>query len=74
LKLQGASMSSPDAAYNYTLALRGSFVHADDSMQDLGADREGNSVVSMHLLSQYDSTGGVDVNYLVTNTLTSFPA
>ena len=73
LKLQGASMAAPDAAYNYTIALQGSFVHADDSMQDLGADRDGNSVVSMHLLSQYDSTGGVDVNYLVTNILTSFP-
>jgi len=74
LKLQGASLAAPDAAYNYTIALQGSFVHADDSMQDLGADRDGNSVVSMHLVSQYDPTGGVDVNYLVTNILTSFPA
>jgi hypothetical protein len=73
LKLQGASMASPDAAYNYTIALRGSFVHADDSMEEIGADRDGNSILSMHLVSQYDSTGGIDVNYLVTNTLTSFP-
>jgi hypothetical protein len=43
-------------------------------MQDLGADRDGNSVVSLHLVSQYDPTGSVDVNYLVQNALSSFPA
>mgnify|MGYP005814706249 FL=1 len=74
LKLQGDAFGSPDASLNHEIKVRGSFVHADDSMQDLGADRDGNSVVSLHLVSQYDPTGAVDVNYLVQNKLTSFPA
>lgn len=74
LKLQGDAFGAPDASLNHEIKLRGSFVHADDSMQDLGADRDGNSVVSLHLVSQYDPTGAVDVNYLVQNKLTSFPA
>jgi len=74
LKLQGDAFGSPDASLNHEIKVRGSFVHADDSMQDLGADRDGNSVVSLHLVSQYDPTGAVDVNYLVQNALSSFPA
>jgi hypothetical protein len=74
LKLQGDAFASPDASLNHEIKVRGSFVHADDSMQDLGADRDGNSVVSLHLVSQYDPTGAVDINYLVQNALTSFPA
>ena len=73
LKLQGAAFGSPDAALNRFIKLRGCFVHADDSMEELGADRDGNSVVSMHLVSQYDPTGGIDVNYLVQNNVASFP-
>jgi len=74
LKLQGDAFGSPDASLNHEIKVRGSFVHADDSMQDLGADRDGNSVVSLHLVSQYDPTGAVDVTYAVQNALSSFPA
>jgi hypothetical protein len=74
LKLQGDAFASPDASLNHEIKVRGSFVHADDSMQDLGADRDGNSVVSLHLVSQYDPTGAVDIAYLVQNALSSFPA
>jgi len=73
LRIQGAAFSSPDAALNRFIKLRGCFVHADDSMQDLGTDRDGNSVISMHLLSQYDPTGGIDCDYLVQNNVASFP-
>jgi hypothetical protein len=73
LRIQGASFSAPDAALNRFIKLRGCFVHADDSMQDLGTDRDGNSVISMHLLSQYDPTGGIDCDYLVQNNVASFP-
>jgi hypothetical protein len=72
-KIQGPAFGAPDAAHNRFITLRGCFVHADDSMEELGADRDGNSVVSMHLVSQYDPTGGVDVNYLVQNSIASFP-
>ena len=74
LRLLGAAFASPDNGRYHTIDLKGSFVHADDSMQDLGADRDGNSVVSLHLVSQYDSTSGQDVEYVVENKLASFPA
>ena len=74
LRLLGAAFASPDNGRYHTIDLKGSFVHADDSMQDLGADRDGNSVVSLHLVSQYDSTSGQDVEYVVENALASFPA
>tara|TARA_R100000808_G_scaffold9064_2_gene25182 strand:- start:2648 stop:3694 length:1047 start_codon:yes stop_codon:yes gene_type:complete len=74
LRLQGAAFASPDSGRYHNIDLKGSFVHADDSMQDIGADRDGNSVVSLHLVSQYDSTSGQDVEYVVQNKLTSFPA
>ena len=73
LRLTGASFSSPDNALSRYIKLRGCFVHADDSMEELGADRDGSSVVSMHLLSQYDPTGGIDADYLVSNNVASFP-
>ena len=74
LRLLGAAFASPDNGRYHTIDLKGSFVHADDSLQDLGADRDGNSVVSLHLVSQYDSTSGQDVEYVVQNALASFPA
>ena len=71
--LQGQAFAAPDASFAREVSLRGSFVHADDSLAELGSDRDGNSVVSMNLVSQYDPTGAVDVNYLIQNNLTSFP-
>jgi hypothetical protein len=71
--LQGDAFGSPDASLNREISLRGSFVHADDSLAELGGDRDGNTIVSLNLVSQYDPTGGVDVSYLVQNNLTSFP-
>jgi hypothetical protein len=73
LYLQGAAFGTPDTAHQRFIKLRGCFVHADDSMEELGTDRDGNSVLSMHLVSQYDPTGGIDVNYLVQNNVASFP-
>jgi len=73
LRLAGGAFQSPDTAHSRFIKLRGCFVHADDSMEELGTDRDGNSVVSMHLLSQYDPTGGIDVNYLIQNNVASFP-
>jgi hypothetical protein len=73
LRIAGAVFGTPDAALNRFIKLRGCFVHADDSMEELGADRDGNSVLSMHLVSQYDPTGGIDVDYLVQNNVASFP-
>tara|TARA_R110002020_G_scaffold273457_4_gene488610 strand:- start:1199 stop:2119 length:921 start_codon:yes stop_codon:yes gene_type:complete len=71
--LQGDAFGSPDASLSREVSLRGCFVHADDSLAELGTDRDGNSVVSLSLVSQYDPTGAVDVNYLIQNNLTSFP-
>ena len=73
LYLQGAAFGTPDTAHNRFIKLRGCFVHADDSMEELGTDRDGNSVVTMSLLSQYDPTGGIDTNVLVQNNVASFP-
>jgi len=73
LMLQGASFSSPDNALERYIKIRGCFVHADDSLEELGGDRDGNSVVALHLLSQYDPTGGIDINYLVSSNVASFP-
>ncbi len=73
LFLQGGAFQSPDNSLNRFIKMRGCFVHADDSMEELGADRDGNSVVSMHLVSQYDPTGGIDIAYLVQNAVSSFP-
>tara|TARA_R110002020_G_scaffold125307_1_gene282478 strand:+ start:42 stop:1091 length:1050 start_codon:yes stop_codon:yes gene_type:complete len=71
--LQGDAFGSPDASLQRLINLQGSFVHADDSMEEIGADRDGNSVLSMHLVSTYDATSGNDVQYKVQNNLTSFP-
>jgi hypothetical protein len=73
MRLAGSNMAAPDAAYAHNVDLKGSFVHADDSMEELGADRDGNMVVSMHFVSQYDSTSSQDVEYVVQNIQTSFP-
>lgn len=71
--LQGDAFSAPDASLNREISLRGCFVHADDSLAELGSDRDGNSVVSLSMVSQYDPTGAVDFSYLIQNNLTSFP-
>ena len=73
MRLQGAAFASPDASLNHNIDLKGAFVHADDSMEELGPDRDGNMVVSMHLLSTYDSTSSQDIEYVVQNIQTSFP-
>lgn len=57
----------------YTIKLQMAAVHAPDSMAERGADRDGNLVTRMHLLSQYDPTSGNDVQVIVVNDITAFP-
>jgi hypothetical protein len=73
LELIGANFTGAASAYNRSIKLRGSFVHASDSMEEIGGDRDGNSVTTMHLLSQYDPTEAGDIEILIQNSLTSFP-
>ena len=73
LDLKGAVFQAPATAYDRFIKLRGSFIHAADSMEEIGGDRDGNSIVSMHLVSQYDPTEGGDIEIQVQNNVASFP-
>lgn len=73
LKLTGANFAAPDAAYTYHVQHDLCLVHADDSMQDRGADRDGNLVTSMHFTPFYDVTAAKDIEVTVQNILTAFP-
>jgi hypothetical protein len=73
LELLGGAFDSPDNGRNRIIRLDGAYFHAMDSMQDRGADNEGNAVTRLHLLSTYDSTQAQDVEMVVENNLTAFP-
>jgi len=73
LQLLGGAFDSPDNGRNRTIRLDGAYFHAADSMQDRGADRDGNAITRLHLLSTYDATKAQDVEMVVENNLTAFP-
>jgi len=73
VELVGAAFSAPDSSLYRTITLDGCYVHAADSMQDRGEDREGNKITRLHLLSFYDSTQAQDFQVAVQNALASFP-
>jgi hypothetical protein len=50
-----------------------SCIHAEDSIQDLFTDRDGNDTVKLHLLGAYDPTGAHDVEFTVVNSLAAIP-
>ena len=47
--------------------------HAEDSIQELFSDRDGNDTVRLHLLGCYDPTGAHDVEFTVVNSLAAIP-
>lgn len=69
----GKAFAAPDGSLNYFLQVDGAYQHAPDSLQDRGADRDGNHITRLHLLSTYDATSGQDVRFRVQNILTAFP-
>ena len=73
LELTGDAFIAPDTGLNRFIRLDGAYFHAADSMQDRGADRDGNAITRLHLLSTYDATQAQDVEIVVQNNLTAFP-
>ena len=73
LELLGGAFDAPDNGRNRMIRLDGAYFHAIDSMQDRGADNDGNAVTRLHLLSTYDATVAQDVQMVVENNLTAFP-
>lgn len=73
LELTGAAFAAPDAALNRFVNIDGCYYHAADSMRERGADKDGNLITRLHLLSAYDSTSTQDVQFRVQNTLATFP-
>ena len=71
--LQGAAFAAPDAAFNFEVAVDGSYQHAPDSMQERGADRDGNLITRLHLQTVLDTVSSQDVRFLVQNLLGTFP-
>ena len=69
LELSGAALGGG----TYKIQIDGAYYHAEDSLSERGADRDGNMITGMHLLSAYDPTGAQDVRVLVVNALTAYP-
>lgn len=70
LKLAGASLG----ASNYECKLDGAYYHDESSLEERGRDRDGNLMATIRLLSAKDATSGNDVQAIVKNALTAFPA
>ncbi len=73
LQLNGPAFADPDGALNRFIRLKGCFVHAPDSMDSRGSDRDGSVSTTVHLRSYYDSTAAQDVEMAVQNNLATFP-
>ena len=73
LVLTGAAFAAPDQALNYQTTVNMAGFHADDSMQDRGADQDGNLITNVHLISAYESAEPQDIEITVQNILPSFP-
>ena len=73
LEALGSAFAAPDGAFTRQIRFDGCFVHASDSLQARGADRDGLEMTSCHLISTYDPTQAQDVEVTVQTLLSAFP-
>lgn len=69
LKALGSALGGSNLTFQVDL----SCIHAEDSIQELFSDREGNDTVRLHLLGAYDPTGAKDIEITVVNSLAAIP-
>ena len=82
LRLDGAEIDTLGSAaggltagtYNESIWIDGAMYHAEDSVQVVGEDSDGLSLVNFHFTSAYDATGQQDARVIVTNEVDAFPS
>ena len=73
VQFSGSAFDAPDNGLSRFIRLDGCFIHAPDSMEERGQDKDGNKIIRLHLLSFYDSTQAQDVEISCQNNLATFP-
>lgn len=68
----GPAFSAPDAAFSQFFKIDGAYFHAPDSLAEHGKDRDGNAIVTVHLLSALDPVSGKDIRFIVQNAVDDF--
>lgn len=71
--LTGAAFGAPDGSIFQSVGIDMAGYHADDSMQERGADQDGNIITTVHIESAYEAAQPQDIEVTVQNILTSFP-
>ena len=82
LRIDGADIDTLGTAsgglsagdYFESIWIDGAMYHAEDSMQVVGEDSDGLSLVNFHFTSGYDATGQQDARVIVTNEVDAFPS
>lgn len=74
IKILGDIVAGAASSHRYGIFLNMWGIHAADSLQERGNDRDGNMVTRVHLKSLYDGTSGADLSVVVDNLLATFPS